>query len=526
MERRWRRILLIAIVTLAILCVSALILIRHWPFAEGPVVQNLREASDSQLKVRSFRETYFPPGCVLEGVVFDHRPNEAKPLISIEKLTIEGSYSGLLANRVSRITAEGMHVIVPPFGTGAAITTSPSKTKIGEIIADGAVVDFASSDPNNPSLRFVIRAASLHDVSWSGPLTYQVEVRNPEPPGNVTATGKFGVWNRDNAGETPISGEYTFEGADLSVYQGIAGKLSSRGKFEGKLSHIDISGTTDTPDFEVKSGGHPMQLKTEFSAYVDAIHGDTFLKKVEGDFWKTHIVAAGSVVTSANGKGKTALIDFRANQARIEDLLRLFVNAKRAPMSGAVNLKAHVEIPPGGEDFLRKVRLRGSFGIADGIFTAPQTQQDVNKLSSGARGERESTADPETVLTDLAGTVNLHQGTATFLDLSFGVPSAAARLHGTFNLINEKIDLRGQLKLDSEISKTENGGKALLLKSIEPFFKKKKNKRGEVVPVHISGTYEHPSFGLDLNDKNAQSVAYPSHKSSKSVPAPVGKKIQ
>jgi hypothetical protein len=31
---------------------------------------------------------------------------------------------------------------------------------------------------------------------------------------------------------------------------------------------------------------------------------------------------------------------------------------------------------------------------------------------------------------------------------------------------------------------------------MSPFFKHKKN--GEVVPVHITGTYDHPNFGLDL----------------------------
>ena len=56
--------------------------------------------------------------------------------------------------------------------------------------------------------------------------------------------------------------------------------LSSQGKFGGTLRHIDISGKTDIPDFEVKSGGHPMRLTTEFTAYVDGIHGDT-LKRVD-----------------------------------------------------------------------------------------------------------------------------------------------------------------------------------------------------------------------------------------------------
>ena len=75
-------------------------------------------------------------------------------------------------------------------------------------------------------------------------------------------------------------------------------------------------------------------------------------------------------------------------------------------------------------------------------------------------------------------------------------------MQGTYNLLNHKIDLRGQLKVDTKISDTTTGGKAFLLKMMDPFFKKK--RKGEVVPVRISGTYEHPSFGLDLDDNKAK----------------------
>jgi hypothetical protein len=510
------KITLISILIIAGLCVIALVLHHYWPFAEPAVLQNLAEAGDSQVRVRDFHETFFPsPGCILEGVVFEHGPNEAKPLITIEKLTIQGSYLGLPAKYLTRITADGLKILIPPFGTGTAFHTTPSKITVGEIVANGADVEFASSKPGKKPLLFEIHEASLQNVGWSGPLTYKVKVQNPEPPGEVTAAGKFGVWNRNNPGETPISGEYKFEHGDLSVYQGIAGTLSSTGKFGGKLSHIDISGATDTPDFVVKAGGHPMRLTTEFSAYVDATHGDTFLKRVTADFWKTHVVAEGSVARSSNGKSKTALIDLTAKNARIEDLLRLFVEANRPPMSGAVTLHARVEIPPGPEEFLKKVKLRGAFGIAAGTFTKPSTQEGVNALSAGARGQKE-TQDPETVLTDLSGNVDVAGGTARFTDLSFGVPGAAARLDGTYDLINYKIDLRGQLKLDTKISNTEKGAKALLLKAIEPFFKKRKTK--EIVPVRISGTYRHPAFGLDLDDKNAQKVSLPRHSSARTMP--------
>ena len=502
-----RLLLLVAILFCVLVCGLALAWSRWWPFRESAVIQDLSEAGDSHVTVRSFRETYFPPGCVLEGVVFHRGPVDSQPLITIERLVIRGTYLGVLSQHVGRITAEGMHVLIPAFGTAQAFHTTPSKITVDEIVANGAAVEFASRDSSREPFRFDIHEASFNNVGSNGPLNYRLKLHNPKPPGEVSAEGKFGVWNNPEPGETPISGKYKFDQADLGVFEGIAGKLSSTGEFSGKLAHIDISGSTDTPDFEVKSGKHPVQLTTKFNAYVDATNGDTFLKHVDADFWKTHIVAEGSIAKSPEGKGKTALIELRSGKARIEDLLRLFVKANRAPMSGSVTLQAHAEIPPGQQRFLKKVKLHGAFGISGGTFS-PSTQQNVDKLSAGARGEKEKDqVDPETVLTDLKGQVNLLAGTASFSDLSFGVPGATARMHGTYNVISHKVDLRGQMKVDTKISNTTSGGKAFLLKMMEPFFKKK--RKGEIVPVRISGTYEHPSFGLDLKDEKAQKVPAP-----------------
>jgi len=466
-------------------------------------MQDLQEASDSQVQARAFHTSFFPsPGCTLENVVFTHEPG-GKPLITIAKLTIQGSYPGMLARRISRITAEGMRIVIPPLGTGQALHTRPSTITIGEIVANDATLEFLSSDPANQPLRFDIHQASLRDVGWSGALTYNVRVRNPQPPGEVTATGKFGVWNQNDPAQTPVSGEYTFEHADLSVYDGIAGTLSSAGKFSGNLGHIDIQGTTDTPDFEVTSGKHSVQLKTEFAGYVDAIHGDTFLKRVDAHLRKTRIVASGSVAKSATGPGKTALIDVSDNNGRIEDLMGLFVEKDRPPMSGAITLRVRVEIPPGDRAFLKRIKLAGGFGVDGGKFAATSTQEDVDKLSAGARGEKGS-EDPETVLSDLTGRVLVSNGVANFSDLAFGVPGARARLQGTYGLINGKIDLRGELRVDSKISNTTTGPRAFILTAMDPLFKKRKRKKGEILPIRLSGTYQKPSFGLDLDDKKAK----------------------
>jgi hypothetical protein len=504
---RQRRTALRLVVVAAGLCVVLLFWIELWPFQQKSVVQNLEEASDSKLRLSAFRRTYFPfPGCVLEGLEFNHGSNTSKPLITIGKLTIRGSYLGIFSRRLTRITAENMHIFIPPFGSGVTFHTTPSKITIDEIVANGAVLEFALRKPDKQPLRFEIHDALLRDVGWNGALSYWVKVRNPEPPGEITASGKFGVWNTNDPGRTPVSGEYKFEQADLSVFHGIAGMLSSVGKFDGMLAHINIAGSTDTPDFDVQSGGHRVQLTTEFSAYVDATRGDTFLKRVDAHFWRTHVVAEGSIAESPDGQSKTALIDLKTSNGRIEDILRLFVKAERSPMSGSVTLQARMEIPPGERPFLEKVKLQGEFGVGAGSFSKLDTQASVNKLSAGARGEKDA-SDPETVLTDLTGRVALEDGTASFPDLSFGVPGAASHVHGTYNLTNHKIDLHGQLQVDTKISNTASGAKAILLKMMDPFFKKR--SKGEVLPVRISGTYEHPFFGLDLYDKEAQKMSAP-----------------
>jgi hypothetical protein len=105
------------LVAAAVLCVMLLLWVELWPFQVNPVVQNLEEASDSKLRLRAFYRTYFPfPGCVLEGLEFNHGSNSSKPLITLEKLIIQGSYFRIFSRRLSRITRRKYARIHPPIG--------------------------------------------------------------------------------------------------------------------------------------------------------------------------------------------------------------------------------------------------------------------------------------------------------------------------------------------------------------------------------------------------------------------------
>lgn len=493
-----RRALLIAagIIVLAIIAFAVILHSPLWPFEQTKIVKQLSEASDSQVTVRNFRQTYFPPGCILDTVEF-HHGNVSAPLITMQQLIVKGSYSGMLRHHLDRVTAVGMHVLIPPIGTGVTFHTVNTHMVIDEFIADGSTLEIAEREKHPHPLLFTIHKAAVRQVAAGRPMQVKLQLHMPEPPAEVQASGEFGPWQ--TSGETPISGEYTLRNADLGHYGAIGGMLASSGKFQGTLKRVNISGTADVPDFVVKSGGRTIHLTANFDAYEDARRGDTFLKRVDAHFGDTELIVNGSIAAVRGRPGKLTQLSLEAPQGRVQDVLGFFVT-HRPPMSGTTAMRADVEIPPGTDPFLRRVKLRGSFGVGEGKFTKSVTQNDVDKLSAGARGEKKD--DAPNVLTDLSGNVSLDDGTATFTDLRFAVPGVKARLHGTYNIINYRIDLHGPMRVDKKIADTTSGFKSFLLKLIDPIFKKK--RKGEVVPVHIGGTYEHPQFGLDLGSNGSK----------------------
>jgi hypothetical protein len=76
------------------------------------------------------------------------------------------------------------------------------------------------------------------------------------------------------------------------------------------------------------------------------------------------------------------------------------------------------------------------------------------------------------------------------------VPGARARLNGTFDLITQKVDLKGMLYMDAKLPEATSGIKSFLLKAIDPFLKKNRHG-GAKVPVSITGTYQNPSYHAD-----------------------------
>ena len=162
-----------------------------------------------------------------------------------------------------------------------------------------------------------------------------------------------GPWNAEHPVDTAVSGAYTFRNADLSVFRGITGILSSDGKFTGPLGRLEVQGTTDTPDFALTVGGHPVPLHTDYQATVDGVNGDTVLHPVSARLGRFRFPeVSGSIDReSPEGAHKTVLLDARTNpgreNARLEDFLKLSLKGDKPPMTGRIRFAAKVKLPPG-----------------------------------------------------------------------------------------------------------------------------------------------------------------------------------
>jgi hypothetical protein len=118
----------------------------------------------------------------------------------------------------------------------------------------------------------------------------------------------------------------------------------------------------------------------------------------------------------------------------------------------------------------------------------------VNELSQKAQGEADTGA-PEEVASDFTGRFEMRDGAIRFSRVGFVIPGARVNLTGAYAVEAEALDFRGSVIMDAKLSELTTGAKSVLLKLVEPLF-----RRGHVtvVPVTIGGTVDQPTFGLDV----------------------------
>jgi hypothetical protein len=421
---------------------------------------------------------------------------------------------GLLAGpvkTVTRLETEGMEINVPPEGrriqaSGAAGQGERHfKVIIKDISMSKVTLRLLPRDTAKRPLTFDIDQLAMEDAGPDTAMRYQARLTNPRPPGLIHSAGTFGPWNASEPGDTPVAGVYQFDKADLSVFEGIRGFLDSKGKFQGTLDNLAVTGEATVADIALKSSGNKVPLSTQFQAQVDGTNGDTVLQPVKARLGRTSFVTSGAILKHEELGKRSIFLTVKMPRGDMRDILRLAV--KGTPfMQGTLRLNARIGIPPLSGKVRDKLMLDGNFAVANGAFRRDAIQDKVDELSRRGQGQPKNPAIDD-VVSNVSGQFHMRGGEIRMSRLSFDVPGASVALDGVYDLPSETIDFHGQLRLRAKVSQTLTGWKRWLAKPVDPFFAKQ--GAGTLLDIKVSGTASHPEFGLDRHKGGSRNKAAP-----------------
>lgn len=254
-----RQLALSGAILLLLLVGDGAFLALNWPFKREKVIASLEHSAWSRVRIKRFHQVFFPsPGYVAEDVTFERDSDgPMTQLASAHALRCYASWSTIivLTHRVKDLRIEGLHVYIParvppPMQLHPAVVIEPS---VSELVADGAHLEIAARHDGGHPLHFGFPKLVLGNVGKNKSMTFRTVMHNPEPPGNLTASGTFGPLEVGKIGQTPVFGSFDLTRADLSNFQAISGMLLSHGSFHGTLAHLEVTGKADISNFRITS---------------------------------------------------------------------------------------------------------------------------------------------------------------------------------------------------------------------------------------------------------------------------------
>jgi hypothetical protein len=553
---KWTMIVLL-VVLIALAAAVSVVLHRAEPMLRAYIVSALEQHFHARVELDSFHMSLasglraegkglriWPPA-EMHGVEVPPTAT-GKPLISLDEFHFRAplQYTPGKPIHISVVQLKGLTVDIPPRPRfthvkeeepngnkgSSAMAQALIHLDVESIACTDAHLLLESSNPEKLPLEFVIASLKLTDIQTGGIMKFQADLTNARPVGTILTRGTFGPWTVDDPGESPISGTYDFEHANLADFHGIAGTLSSTGKYQGPLRNLTVDGVTDTPNFALTHFGSPIPLHTQFHAIVDATNGDTWLQPVQATLGQSHFTVQGKVVgvrrvdaslSGANAKtgaapprkGHEISLMVDVPRGRMEDFLRLTSKSGTPFLTGTLSMKTSLEIPPSKEPVHERIELKGSFSLDDAQFTNPKIQDRIAELSLRGQGkpkELKNKSDDAQVLSTMQSHFTMAHGIITVPDLKYLVPGADIEMSGTYRVDDGALNFAGWARMQATVSQMVGGWKGLLLKPADRFFKK--DGAGTKVPIHIDGTRQDPHFGIDLGRMKSSSPERPDEK--------------
>jgi hypothetical protein len=481
-------------------------------------IRLLSERFDSDVDLQDMTVRVFPALSVhVARVSLRHRGRtDIPPLLKIASMTMETGIWKLRRSQIDRIHISGLEIVIPPErgaglpslnGAKSDASSSPAAPSdssssngrpdafIGELLSEDAKLTIMPKTENKAPREFAIHRLHMESLQFSRPTPFEATLTNPIPAGEINVVGTFGPWAGEEPGQTPITGDYTFN-ADLGTIKGIAGKLAANGSMTGVLSRIDTSGTTSTPDFRVTAlNGNALPLLTTYTAVVDGTNGDVILNRVDAKLGESTFATSGAIVGRKGVKGRFIRLDIHGKPARLTDIFLLSMKGKAPAMTGKLELDARMDLHPGEGDVVERMTLDGRFRIEAARFTNDTVQGKIDELARRGSG-RPQDEGIDDVMSGMQGQFTLGKGVLRLPSVTFSVTGARVAMAGVYNMKSEALDFHGDVRLAASASQTMTGFKSLLLKPFDGLLRKR--GAGTRLAIKVTGTRDKPEFGLEL----------------------------
>lgn len=516
-------LLAIVLVFAVALGITAIILWRHMqPFLRARLVDTLAARFHASVQLDQFQASASHGFSVSGGGlrIIPHGLEQFPPVISVEHFSFHMDPAQLFSAKrhVRMVQVDGMHIVLPPkaerphlLDNNGGQKDKPARSGIvhpalyfDEILATNSSLTLETDKPGHRPLEFDISSVKLLTRWNTGQMHYVADLRNAKPVGDIHAEGDIGPWIAQQPRNTHVTGDYTFNHADLATTKGITGILASTGHFAGPLDNLTVDGRADVPNFSLDEARHPIALFTTYHAIVDGTNGDTYLQPVHAHFRNTWFTCVGKVVR-AQPHGHDIQLQVTMDRGRIEDMLWLAVKAPTPVITGNVKMEAAMDLPPDpGATAEKRLDLKGKITITQMHFSDPGTDKKIDSISLRTQGEAKQakelskTPGPDNISLDgrLFGNFTLQHGNLNLSPANFQLPGVDATLHGDYTLNSEQFDFSGDVKLQATVSQMFTGWKSVLLKPIDPLFKK--NGAGTYLPFKLSGTKNSPTVGIEI----------------------------
>jgi hypothetical protein len=503
---------LLAVITLTV--IAYVMLRKASPILRGRVIETLSTRFNSKVELDDLQVSIFRGLEVTGAGLRIYPPDDVvaagadQPLIALGRFEFHTGLAGLFLKpmHVGTVRVSDMAIHIPPReqrAAGAPRQHKSGKIKIvvDEILVENSHLIIGTAKPDKQPKHFELQRIRMKNVGPDRPWQYRAVLVNAIPRGDIHATGAFGPWNNEDPGESFVTGDYTFDHADLNTIKGIGGMLSSVGRFNGKLDRIVADGTTKTPDFSLDTANRPMPLETTFHAIIDGTSGDTYLQPVHAKLGGSEFTCAGAVI-NVKGKGHITDLDVDVPAGQLKDFLELAVKTSPPVMNSVIRMKMHLRVPYGKESVTQKLEMKGGFTLRRIHFNNPKVQDKVDGLSMRAQGDpKHARPGAPDVSSQMLGALEMGKGKLVFHQLDYTLPGAKVALTGVYTMDGRTFEFHGLVRTEAKVSQmVASRWKSLLLKPVDPFFSK--HGAGTEVPVKISGTESEPKFGLDFGHKD------------------------